>query len=159
MKLASDVPEPNLRADGMRFVIVAARFNSKIVGKLVDGAASILAERGAKPLPWVEWVPGALELPLAAQIMIKQVKPDAIVALGCVIEGGTDHYEHVCRATIDGLMRVTLDTGVPVGNGVLTVATLEQAEERAGGRVGNKGAEAALAALEMVHVMRSRPWA
>jgi 6,7-dimethyl-8-ribityllumazine synthase len=139
------------RATGLRFVVLGSRFNGEIVEKLVDGAVELLVERGAARADVeVIWGPGALELPLMAKRAIES-RPGlaGVVCLGCVIQGGTDHYEHVCRATVDGLMRVSIDTGVPVGNGVLTVATLEQALERAGGTVGNKGAEAAAAALEV----------
>lgn len=150
-------PASGARADHMRFVVLASRFNGEIVQKLVDGAVETLVARGAaRGDVDILWVPGALELPLVAQRVI-QARPalSAVVCLGCVIQGGTDHYEHVCRATVDGLMRVSLDTGVPVGNGVLTVATVEQAQERAGGTVGNKGAEAALAALEVASLFRA----
>jgi 6,7-dimethyl-8-ribityllumazine synthase len=145
------IPAPQLDARGLRFAVIGARFNGEIVKRLVDGAVDALVGNGASPGDVeVLWVPGALELPVVAQqLFAKSRTLDAVIALGCVIQGGTDHYEHVCRATIDGLMRVSLDAGKPVGNGVLTVATQQQAEERAGGAVGNKGAEAALAALEV----------
>lgn len=150
-------PTVDARADHMRFVVLASRFNGEIVQKLVSGAVDALVERGAARGDIdVLWVPGALELPLVAKRVI-EARPGiaGVVCVGCVIKGGTDHYEHVCRATVDGLMRVGLDTGVPVGNGVLTVATVEQAHERAGGAVGNKGAEAALAAVEVASLFRA----
>ena len=144
-----------VRADGLRFAVVASRFNGEIVQKLVDGALDALVSRGASPgQQRVVWVGGALELPVVAQAALEQ-GVDGVVCLGCVIRGGTDHYEHVCRAAVDGIMRVSLDAGRPVGNGVLTVATAEQAWERAGGAVGNKGAEAAIAVLEAIDAMRS----
>jgi 6,7-dimethyl-8-ribityllumazine synthase len=148
-----DITESNVRAEGLRAVVIGARFNAEIVQKLVNGAVDTLKSRGSTDVRTI-WVPGALEIPLVAKKVIEGDAPDLVVCVGCVIKGGTDHYEHVCRATVDGIMRVTLDTGVPVGNGVLTVATQQQAEERAGGAVGNKGAEAALAAIETVQVLR-----
>lgn len=158
MRATADTgPGPEVRADGLRFAVVGSRFNGEIVQKLVDGAVDALVARGARRDDvTVLWAPGALELPLVAQELVRRrAELAAVVCVGCVIKGGTDHYEHVCRATVDGLMRVSLDTGVPVGNGVLTVATTEQALERAGGTVGNKGAEAALAALEVANLLRT----
>lgn len=149
-------PQVSLDAAGLRFAVIASRFNGDVVSRLVDGAIDALVHHGAaRDDVEVVWVPGALELPLAAQHLIAASDELAgVVCVGCVIRGGTDHYEHVCRATVDGLMRVSLDFGVPVGNGVLTVGTTEQAWERAGGAVGNKGAEAALAALELANLMQ-----
>jgi 6,7-dimethyl-8-ribityllumazine synthase len=150
------------RANGMRCVVVASRFNGEIVEKLVEGALQALEARGAKRAQQsVLWVPGALEIPAVVRALVtkKGKKPDAVVCVGCVIKGGTDHYEHVCRATTDGIMRVAIDAiaagkGPVVTNGVLTVANEQQARDRAGGSVGNKGAEAALAAIETRAVLR-----
>ena len=150
------------RADGMRCVVVASRFNGEIVEKLVEGALHALEVRGAKrSKQTVVWVPGALEIPAVVKALVtkKGKRPDAVVCVGCVIKGGTDHYEHVCRATTDGIMQVALDAiaggkGPVVTNGVLTVASEQQARERAGGTVGNKGTEAALAAIETHAVLR-----
>jgi 6,7-dimethyl-8-ribityllumazine synthase len=150
---ASPQTTPDLDASNVKVAIVASRFNGDIVSKLVEGALAALQSRGAEDVK-VFWVGGALELPLLAQVAAASAEADIVVALGCVIQGGTDHYEHVCRATVDGLMQVSLDNGVPVGNGVLTVATLEQANARAGGEVGNKGEEAAIAALEALMAIR-----
>ncbi len=141
-------------AKGMRITIVAARFNAHITGKLVDGARATLEGAGAKKID-VVWVPGALELPLVAQQVIKVKRPDAVVCIGCVIEGGTDHYLHVSTAASQGVARVSLDTGVVVTNAILTVKSEQQAQDRAGGNVGNKGAEAAVAAIETVTVVRA----
>lgn len=143
-------------AKGMRCVILASRFNGEIVEELVEGALDALEERGAvRAKQSVLWVAGALELPAVARALVtrKGRKPDAVVCLGCVIQGGTDHYEHVCRATVDGIMRVAIEAvvggkGPVITNGVLTVANAQQAWDRAGGSVGNKGAEAAIAAIE-----------
>lgn len=157
MTRATPSQTPELDASDVRAAIIASRFNGDIVSKLVEGAQAALRSRGADDVT-VFWVGGALELPLVAQVAAEDA--DIVVALGCVIQGGTDHYEHVCRATVDGLMRVSLDTGVPIGNGVLTVANVEQANARAGGDVGNKGEEAAVAALECLLALRGvRAWA
>jgi 6,7-dimethyl-8-ribityllumazine synthase len=136
-------------AKGLKIAIVAARFNAHITEKLVDGALDVLDKAGAKRKA-VLWVPGALELPLAALMVIREKKPDAVVCIGCVIEGDSDHYLHVSTAASQGVARVSLDTGVVVTNAILTVKTEQQAQDRAGGKVGNKGAEAAVAAIETV---------
>lgn len=142
-------PTRPARADGRSFAVVASRFNGAIVEKLVAGAVETLVARGAQASDiHVVWVPGALEIPLAAQRALDALGVHAVVCVGCVIAGGTDHYEHVCRAAVDGILRVSLDQDAVVTNGVLTVATLAQAEERAGGARGNKGAEAAAAAID-----------
>lgn len=142
-------PERQARAEGRSFAVVASRFNGAIVEKLVEGAVDTLMRRGASADDiHVVWVPGALEIPLAAQRALDALGVHAVVCLGCVIQGGTDHYEHVCRAAVDGILRVALDQDAVVTNGVLTVSTLAQAEERAGGVHGNKGADAADAAVD-----------
>ena len=134
---------------GRRVCVIVSRFNGAITDRLLEGAVRTLAERGvaAADLDIVS-VPGAWELPLAARRAAERGY-EVIVALGCVIRGETAHFEHVSRGACEGLARVQLDTGVPVGLGVLTPHTLEQARARAGGELGNAGVEAALAALEM----------
>jgi 6,7-dimethyl-8-ribityllumazine synthase len=139
-------------AKGLKIAIVAARFNTHITEKLVEGALEVIAAAGAKKRA-VLWVPGALELPLAALRVIEEKKPDAVVCIGCVIEGDTDHYTHVATAASHGVLRVSLDTGVVVANAILTVKNEQQALDRAGGKVGNKGAEAATAAIETVRAL------
>ena len=137
------------------FCIVATRFNSDIVDVLVAGAQAALQRHGvAGSAIDVVHVPGAFELPLAALKAAQTGSYDGIVALGAVVRGGTPHFEYVSAESTGGLGRVALDTGVPIGNGVLTVDTMEQALERAGGSEGHKGEEAALAAIEMVHLLR-----
>jgi 6,7-dimethyl-8-ribityllumazine synthase len=137
------------------FCIVATRFNSEIVEVLVHGAREALARHGvAESAIDVLHVPGAFELPLAALKAAQSGNYDGVIALGAVVRGGTPHFEYVSAESTGGLSRVALDTGVPVGNGVLTVDTMEQAVERAGGAEGHKGEEAALAAIEMVHLLR-----
>lgn len=147
--------EGNLVATGIETVIVASRFNAFIVEHLVEGALDALVRHGADAAKQtVIWVPGAWEIPLAAQAAIQKKKPHAVVCVGAVIRGSTGHYEHVAGEVQKGIAQVSWSTGVPVGNGVLTVENLEQAIERAGSKMGNKGAEAAMAVVEMVNVLK-----
>ena len=147
--------EGDLRApDGARFAIIASRWNPRITDVLVAGARASLAGNGVgEDAIDVVRVPGAWEIPLVAARLAAAGDHAAIIALGCVIRGDTRHYEHVADRCAEGLMRVQLDTGVPVLNGVLAVERIEDAEARAGGSHGNKGEEAALAAIEMAHLM------
>lgn len=134
--------------------IVVSRFNSRVTRRLLEGATSALLECGLEESHLdIVYVPGAWELPLAARAAAGGGY-DAIVALGCVIRGETAHFDHVSRAAADGLARVQLDSGVPVGLGVLTPDTLDQALARAGGELGNAGTEAARAALRMADLRR-----
>ena len=147
--------EGDLRApEGARFAIIASRWNPCITDVLVAGARQSLAGNGVgEDAIDVVRVPGAWEIPLAAGRLAAAGDHAAIIALGCVIRGDTRHYEHVADRCAEGLMRVQLDTGVPVLNGVLAVERIEDAEARAGGSHGNKGEEAALAAIEMAHLL------
>lgn len=139
------------RASG-RFAIVTSRFNELITTRLAAGARSCLEAHGVPAADITEvWVPGAWELPLAARLLARQGY-HGIVALGCVIRGDTPHFEFVARAAAEGLARVSLEHDLPLGFGVLTTEDDEQALARAGGREGNKGWEAAQAALEMVEL-------
>lgn len=132
--------------------IAVARFNEMVTERLLEGALAALRERGiAAADVQVTWVPGAFELPLACR-WLARAGCDAVVMLGAVVRGGTDHYEYVCRGVTDGAMRVQLETDVPLGFGVLTCATMDQALARAGGEIGNKGHDAASAALAMADV-------
>ena len=151
--------EGDLRApQGARFAIIASRWNPRIVDALVDAARATFIGNGVEETAIdVVRVPGAWELPMAARDIALAGKHAAIVALGCVVRGDTRHYEQVADGASDGLMRVALDTGVPVLNGVLAVEKFEDAEARAGGSHGNKGEEAALAALEMVNLLERLP--
>ncbi len=140
-------------AKGLRLAVVVARFNHPISAKLLEGCAAQLSERGAaEDDVHVAWVPGAFEIPLAARKLAASGRYHAIVALGAVIRGGTPHFDYVCRGVTDGITAVMRDTGVPVAFGVLTTDDLDQALARAGGSEGNKGAEAALAAIEMARL-------
>lgn len=141
--------------DGSRFAIVASRFNEAVVGRLVEGAREALIRHGADPDEIdVAWCPGAFELPAVAQRLAETTHYDAVICLGAVIRGATAHFDYVASGVTNGCGRVALETGVPVMFGVLTVDTLEQAWERAGTKAGNKGAEAAAGAVEMVNLFR-----
>ncbi|HEX9734446.1 MAG TPA: 6,7-dimethyl-8-ribityllumazine synthase [Thermoanaerobaculia bacterium] len=151
--------EATLDGRGLRFAIVAARFNSRIVDRLIDGAVDCLVRHGVAPADVrVVRVPGAWELPLALAALADAGEEtgsrlDGLVALAAVIRGETPHFDHLCGACVRGIARVSERHGVPVGFGVLTCDTSAQAEERAGGKAGNKGWEAASAALEMAGVL------
>lgn len=137
-----------------RFAIVASRWNPRIVDALVDGARGTLEANGiAADAIDIVRVPGAWEIPLAAHRLARQGRHAAIVALGCVVRGDTRHYEQVADGCAQGLMRVALDHETPVANGVLAVEDHEDAVARAGGALGNKGEEAALAAIEMADLL------
>ena len=142
----------SLDASGLRIAVVAARFNSDIVERLIDGALDALGRHGA-PEPVLYWVPGSLELPLTARTLAASGEFDAICCLGCVIKGETAHFEHVGSQSIAGLVRATLDTGVPCSIGILTTYDRDQALARSGAD-GNKGAEAAETAIEMATLLR-----
>lgn len=144
-----------LSARGMCIALLGARFNDAIVAKLIEGARDTLLTLGAnREDVVVRRVPGAFELPLAAQELATSGIYDGVVALGAVIRGGTPHFDYVCGECAAGLNRVQLDHRIPVGFGVLTCDDLAQAEARAGGALGNKGEEAALAVVEMVTLLR-----
>ncbi|BBH51708.1 6,7-dimethyl-8-ribityllumazine synthase [Fluviispira sanaruensis] len=131
--------------------IVVARFNEVITSRLASGAKNILIRRGVKPENIIEIeVPGAFETPFAAQLLIDNKKVHGVVALGAVIRGSTDHYDYVCSSTASGLMNVQLSRSVPVCFGILTCDTMEQAIDRAGGKLGNKGSDVADSLLEMI---------
>jgi 6,7-dimethyl-8-ribityllumazine synthase len=161
---------PTDAAAGMKFCIVAAQWNETIVQRLLAGALGALRGCGAADDDIdVRWVPGSFELPQAARFAAavrvidprrdREWHPDAVIALGCIIRGETEHFRLVADAAAQGLLRVALDTGVPVLNGVLAVEDVAQAESRSGGEHGNAGAQAALAAVHMVNLFdfKGRP--
>jgi len=150
------VYEGNFIGQDLRIGIVASRFNEFITSKLVEGALDALRRHGV-PEEHVElaWAPGAYEIPVVARWMAESGRYDAVVALGCVIRGATAHFDYVAGEAARGIAQVSRDTGVPVMFGVLTTDTLEQAIERAGTKAGNKGAEAALGAIEMANLRRA----
>lgn len=149
------VLEGKLTAKGMKVAIVASRFNEFITSKLIGGAEDCLIRHGADSDDLtLAWVPGAFEIPLVAQKLARSGKYDAVVCVGAVIRGATPHFDYVCAEASKGIAHVSLETGVPVAFGVLTTDNIEQAVERAGTKAGNKGADAALSAIEMVNLMR-----
>lgn len=151
----SKIIEGHLNATGMRVAIIAARFNEFVVDALVKGAEDCLVRHGAKESDiHIIKVPGAFEIPVVLKKLVQNDDYDAVIALGAVIRGSTPHFEYVSNACTNGIAKVALDSGKPVTNGVLTVNSIEQAIERAGTKAGNKGAEAALGAIELVALMR-----
>ncbi len=147
--------EGDLNARGLRFGIVASRFNDFIVDRLLDAAVDTLLKHGADPADiQVIRVPGAFETPLALKKLATSRTCDALIALGCVIRGATPHFDFVATGVSNGVAEVSLEHGIAVGFGVLTVNTIEQAIERAGSKAGNKGTDAALAAIQMASILR-----
>ena len=147
-----------LRGDGLRVALVCSRFNDFVTDRLVAGARDGLVRHGVDEGSITEvWVPGAFEIPLVAQRMAASGDVDAVITLGAVIRGATSHYDLVAGQCAAGVLRAQLDTGVPVVFGVLTTETIEQAIERAGSKLGNKGYEAAETAIEMADLLRQLP--
>lgn len=147
--------EGKLVSQGIKVGIVCARFNEFIVSKLLSGCEDALLRHGVQGEDIsVAWVPGAFEIPLIAGKMAKSGRYDAVIALGAVIRGSTSHYDYVCSEVSKGIANVALASDVPVMFGVLTTDTIEQAIERAGTKAGNKGAECAQGAIEMVNLIR-----
>lgn len=150
------VYEGNLIAGESRFAVVVGRFNEFISNKLLGGCIDGLKRHGCiDENIEISWVPGAFEIPLAAQKLAKTGRYDAVICLGAVIRGSTPHFEYVSSEVSKGIAKVTLDTGVPVIFGVLTTDSIEQAIERAGTKSGNKGFDAAVTAIEMVNLLKS----
>ena len=150
----ANIIEGYISGKGLKFGIVAARFNEFIVSKLVGGALDTLhRQETADHDIDVAWVPGAFEIPLAAKKMAESGKYDAVLCLGAVIRGSTTHYDYVCNEVSKGVAQVGLQTGVPTIFGVVTTENIEQAIERAGTKAGNKGADAAMAAMEMASLL------
>lgn len=142
-----------MNAHGLRIALVAARFNDFIVGHLIGGAVDYLERHGLDSDLTVVRVPGAFELPVVCRKLALSEKYDGLVALGAVIRGATPHFEYVCAETTKGIAQVMLQSSIPVGFGLLTCDTIDQAIERSGSKAGNKGAEAAAAMLETIRVM------
>ena len=146
--------EGQLQSSGKRYALIVSRFNELINSKLLSGALDCLRRHGALESEYdVVWVPGAFEIPLAAE-MLCQRESDAIIALGAVIQGATPHFNYISAEVSKGIAQISLKYGKPVIFGVLTTNTIEQAIERAGTKAGNKGWDAALAAIEMVNLMK-----
>ncbi len=143
-----------LVVDHQRFGIVVARFNEFITSKLLGGAVDTLVRHGCeKDSMTVVRVPGTFEIPVAAMKLAKTGQYDAVICLGCLLRGETPHFDYICSEVTRGVGRVGMETGVPATFGVITAESLEQAVHRAGAKAGNKGAEAAVAAIEMVNVL------
>lgn len=148
--------EGKLVSNDMKIGIVAARFNEFIVSKLVSGAMDALVRHDVKENDVdIAWVPGAFEIPLIASKMANSGKYDAVICLGAVIRGATTHYDYVCNEVSKGVASVSLNSGIPVLFGVVTTENIEQAIERAGSKAGNKGYDSAMAAIEMVNLIRT----
>lgn len=149
----ANIYEGNLVSNGLKYGIVVGRFNEFITSKLLSGALDALKRHGANDEEVsVAWVPGAFEIPFAAQKMAESGKYDAVITLGTVIRGSTTHYDYVCNEVAKGVAAVGLKTGVPTIFGVVTTENIEQAIERAGTKAGNKGWDAAMAAIEMANL-------
>ena len=156
--MANELPkviEGELQARDLRFALIAARFNDFVVEPLLRGAFDALKRHGVaeKHIDIVR-VPGAFDIPIVARKLALSQRYEALIALGCVIRGQTPHFDYVAGECAGGIARIALETGVPVAFGVLTTDTVEQAVDRAGGKAGNKGADAALVALEMANLLR-----
>ena len=150
-----NVLEGKLVAEGMKIGIVCARFNEFITSKLLGGAMDALVRHGVADSDVdVAWVPGAFEIPLAAQKMAATGKYDAILCLGAVIKGSTSHYDYVCAEVSKGIAAVSMENDIPVMFGVITTENIEQAIARAGSKAGNKGYDCALSAIEMVNLIK-----
>jgi 6,7-dimethyl-8-ribityllumazine synthase len=149
-----DVRTGRLKAEGRAFALVVARFNDFVTSKLLEAAVDTLSRLGVAEADMaVVWVPGAFEIPLVAQRLAGSGKYAAVICLGTVVRGQTPHFEYVAGQCASGIAAVARDTGVPVIMGVLTTDSMEQAIDRAGGKMGNKGADAAVAAIEMADLL------
>ncbi len=152
----ANILEGNLTADGLKFGIVVARFNEFITSKLLGGALDTIRRHGGNEDEVdVAWVPGAFEIPIAAKAMAESGKYDAVICLGAVIRGSTTHYDYVCNEVSKGVAQIGMSTGIPAAFGVITTENIEQAIERAGTKAGNKGNDAAMAAMEMANLLRN----
>jgi 6,7-dimethyl-8-ribityllumazine synthase len=148
------VYEGHLQASGLKFAVLVSRFNSFVTERLLDGALDALRRSGAgeEDIEIVR-VPGSWEMPVAVQAVLRQKRHHAVLCLGCVIRGETPHFDYVAGEAVKGIGQLSIQYGVPVSFGVLTTNTLEQAIDRAGAKSGNKGADAAMAAIEMANLL------
>jgi len=150
--------EGKLLGEGLRFGIVASRFNELIVSRLLSGARDALQRHGvSEDQIETAWVPGGFELPLVAKKMAESGKYDAVICLAAIIRGATPHFEYVAAQASKGIAQVSLATGLPVIYGVITADTIEQAVEQAGTKAGNRGSDAAMSAIEMANLLRELP--
>lgn len=147
--------EGGFAADGLRFGVVVSRFNSFITERLLEGAIDgVVRHGGSAGAIDVAWVPGSVESPLTAKVMAESGRYDAVICLGAIIRGDTDHYDHVAAQSAAGIASAGRESGVPVIFGILTCDTVEQAINRAGAKAGNKGFESAMAAIEMANLLK-----
>lgn len=147
-----DIPS----GEGLRFAVVLAEWNIEITGALLEGAVQTLLRHGvSREDIHIEYVPGSFELPLGAQLVAESKDPDAVICLGCVIQGETRHFDYICQGVTQGISELNLKYGKPFVFGVLTTDTLQQAKDRSGGKHGNKGDEAAITALKMLALKKS----
>ncbi len=150
--------EGRLLAEGLRFGLIVSRWNSFITERMLSGGLDALSRHGARDEDIdIVRVPGTWEIPVIAQKLARSNRYDAVVCIGCLIRGATPHFEYLAAEVTKGLAQVSLDSGLPVTYGIITVENLEQAIERAGSKAGNKGAEAATAAIEMASLLRQLP--
>ncbi len=150
-----NVIEGSFITEDVRIAIVASRFNEFITSKLISGAEDVLLRHDIDPEKIdLAWVPGAFEIPLTAKKLADSRRYDAVICVGAVIRGATSHYDYVCSEVSKGIAQVSLSSGIPVLFGVLTTDSIEQAIERAGTKAGNKGSDCAMAALEMISLLR-----
>jgi len=148
--------EGSLLGKGLKFGLVVSRFNEFFTRKLLEGAQDALLRHGVNEADIeVAWTPGSFEIPLAAQKMAQSQKYDAIICLAAVIRGGTPHWEYIASEATKGIARVSLETGIPVINSIITTETLEQAVERSGSKAGNKGFDAAVSAIETANLLKA----
>ena len=148
--------EGSLLGKGLKFGLIVSRFNEFFTGKLLAGAQDALLRHGVNEADIeVAWTPGSFEIPLVAQKMAQSKKYDAVICMAAVIRGGTPHWEYIAAEATKGIARVSLETGVPVINSIITTETLEQAVERAGSKAGNKGFDAAVSAIETANLLKS----
>jgi len=151
----ANIIEGKLNAAGLKFGVIVSRFNSFICDRLVEGALDALVRHGAADADIdILRVPGAFEIPVAAQKAAANGRYDALICLGAVIRGSTPHFDYVCAEVSKGVAAVSLDSGMPVSFGVITTDSIEQAIERAGTKAGNKGSDAAMTAIEMVNLFK-----
>jgi 6,7-dimethyl-8-ribityllumazine synthase len=150
------VIDPPLEGAGLRVAIVAAQFNEFFVGHLLESCQRELRRHGVSAdNQTLAWVPGSFELPMGARELIGTNKPDVVICLGCIIRGETSHYDHVAAESARGIARAALDTGTPVIYGIVTAETVEQAINRSGAKAGNRGADAAIAAIAMARTVQA----
>lgn len=151
----AEVIEGKYSGEGLRFGVVVSRFNEFVTRDMLEGALNELRRFGVSDAALkVIWVPGAYEVPFACQTLCQSKELDGLIAIGCIIRGETSHYEHMAQSVCDGIQKVALEQNIPIGFGVITVENMAQAVDRAGGKQGNKGRDAARSVIEMIQLVR-----